>query len=61
MLRMAAKKVKKPEYKGKNVRINAKSFDLLKKFCDEKGYKIGVFFEIGALDKMKNEVVNSIN
>jgi hypothetical protein len=45
--------------KGKNVRISTKSHELLMKFCVKKGYNLGAFCEIGALDKMKNEVIAS--
>lgn len=45
---------------GKNVRFDAKSYDLLKVYCKEKGYRLGAFCEIGALEKMKSEVLKSV-
>ena len=40
---------------GKNIRISSKSHALLLAFCKKRGYTLGAFCEIGALDKMKNE------
>lgn len=50
------KEVKGASYSGRNVRINDKSYKLIKNYCDKKGYRIGVFFELGALEKMRAEV-----
>lgn len=57
---MAKIKIKKAATKGKNIRFSDKSYDLLKAFCDKKGYKLGSFCEIGALDKMKTESTNNL-
>lgn len=46
--------------KSKNVRISNKSHQLLVNFCKEKGYNLGAFCEIGALDKMRNEVTSDL-
>lgn len=56
---MKKEKVKKVTT-GKNVRIDTKSYDLLVTYCKGKGYKLGAFCEIGALEKMKNEVNSSL-
>ncbi len=49
------KVVKKKTYDGINVRFTDKAFKVVKAFCDVKGYKIGAFCEIAALDKVKIE------
>lgn len=51
------KTVKKKEI-GKNVRISDKSHKLLAVHCKKKGYNLGAFCEIGALDKMRNEATS---
>ena len=55
---MATKK-KKPD-NGSNVRFNSETYKLIKKFCDEKGYRIGKFCEMAAADKMQREVAKDI-
>ena len=52
---MAKRNIKKFVIKGKNVRFNDDSYDLVKVFCDERGYKLGLFCEIAALYRMKEE------
>jgi Cys-tRNA synthase (O-phospho-L-seryl-tRNA:Cys-tRNA synthase) len=54
---MGAKRKKRPITKGRNIRFSDSAFELLKKFCDEKGYRLGYFCESGALDKMRKEAV----
>lgn len=45
---------------GKNIRFSEKSHKLLSNFCRKKGYMLGTFCEIAALDKMKNEATNNL-
>lgn len=42
--------------KGKNIRFTDKSHSTLVKFCRKKGYHLGAFCELGALEKMRNEI-----
>lgn len=48
------------EVKSKNIRFSEESHRQLNIFCDKKGYKLGSFCEIAALDKMKNESINNL-
>lgn len=52
------KKVK--SFKGTNIRISDTAYKLLKVFTTERGYKLGVFCEMAALERMKNESTNNI-
>lgn len=52
------KKIK--TYAGKNIRFSDDAFKLLKVFTDEKGYRLGSFCEIAALEKMKSESINNL-
>ncbi len=56
---MVTEIVKKKKLIGKNVRISDKSHKLLAVYCKKKGYNLGAFCEMGALEKMKTEVVAS--
>ena len=58
-----AKIIKKkivPKLKGKNIRFSDESHRLLNISCDKKGYKLGSFCEIAALEKMKNESTDNL-
>lgn len=46
--------------KGKNIRFSDKSHKLLSAYCRTKGYNLGAFCEIGALDRMKLDATNNI-
>lgn len=49
-------KSKKVEIADKNIRFSGKSHQLLSDFCRKKGYKLGSFCEIAALNKMSGEI-----
>lgn len=46
--------------KGKNIRFSDDGHKILNIFCDEKGYKLGSFCEIAALEKMRVESTNNL-
>ena len=50
------KKQKKAPSLGRNIRISDDSYIQLKDFCLEKGYKLGVFCDIAAVERMKSEL-----
>lgn len=54
--------MKKKETKkiGKNVRFSDNGHKLLVAFCKKKGYNIGSFCEIAAMDKIKVETIASV-
>lgn len=54
------KRIIKKIAKGKNIRFSDKSHKMLSVWCDKKGYKLGSFCEIAALEKMKNESSNDL-
>jgi len=58
MAKIVKKDLKKKA--GKNIRFSEKSHRLLNVFCEKKGYKLGSFCEIAALDKMKNESTDNL-
>lgn len=43
--------------RGKSIRISDTAYNSLKNFCEMRGYKMGQFCEMGAMDKMKDEIV----
>lgn len=57
---MAKAKIEKPKYDGKNVRIKTPSHDLVSAFCKEKGFVLGTFFELAALEKMERESAKNL-
>ena len=46
---------KKPVDRGHNIRFKEEVYRVLKEFTSLKGYKLGSFCEIAAMDKMKKE------
>jgi hypothetical protein len=43
---------------GQNVRISRKTYDKLRKFIHDNGWKIGWFYETAAIEKMEKEIKN---
>ena len=48
---------KKKVYNGTNVRIADESYERIKAFCKNNGYKIGAFVESAAIKRMIRESV----
>jgi len=56
--KITSTKKKEPEYN--NVRFNSDAFNLVKTFCEKRGYKIGVFCQIAAAEKIQKEVASKL-
>lgn len=46
--------------KGKNIRFSDKAHKLLVNFCKKKGYNLGSFCEIAAMEKIKTESTKNL-
>jgi len=46
--------------KGKNIRFSEGGHKLLVGFCKKNGYNLGSFCEIGAMEKMRLEVLKKV-
>lgn len=59
---MKAKEIKKDKQivKGQNIRFSTDGHKILANFCKGKAYKLAAFCEIGALEKMRKEITESI-
>jgi len=51
-------KVKKKKYN--NVKLAETTYNIIKSFCKEKGFKIGAFCEIAATEKIQKETTNGL-